>query len=148
MTGPRSIDNPMLRVLVVEDNLPDVLLIEESLREMGYAFELIHYADGEEAVSKLTAAQSEQAPFNVVILDINMPRISGLEVLSGLRGSEQFQGTPVLVLTSSLSPAEQKEALRLGASGFAQKPTDLYEFLNEVGGKVRELVDGAGNKKE
>jgi CheY-like chemotaxis protein len=130
-----------LRVLVVEDNLPDVMLIEESLREMGCAYQLTHYSDGEEAVSKLSSKNSDPSNFDVIILDINMPRISGLEVLSDLRKNEHYRSTPILVLTSSLSPAEQNEALRLGASGFVKKPSDLFGFLSEVGTKVRELVN-------
>jgi CheY-like chemotaxis protein len=142
MIEPGSSPLPDLRVLVVEDNIPDVMLIEESLREMGYAFDLTHFADGEEAVSKLCTVNTGVKAFDVIILDINMPRISGLEVLSDLRSSESYRDTPILVLTSSLSQAEQTEALRLGASGFVKKPSDLFGFLNEVGGKVRELVNG------
>lgn len=136
----------LLRVLIVEDNLPDVMLIEESLRELGAPYEITHYSDGEEAVSKLCSRSDVSDQFDVMILDINMPRISGLEVLSGLRANDAYKATPILVLTSSLSPAEQNEALRLGASGFVKKPSDLYGFLSEVGTKVRELVDGVENE--
>lgn len=118
------------------------MLIEESLREIGFAYDLTHFADGEEAVSKLCTVRTGRKVFDVIILDINIPRVSGLEVLSDLRSSEPYKETPILVLTSSLSPAEQTEALRLGASGFVKKPSDLFGFLSEVGGKVRELVDG------
>lgn len=146
-SASRSSPTTSLRVLVVEDNLPDVMLIEESLREMGCVYELTHYSDGEEAVSKLCSRSANPSSFDVIILDINMPRISGLEVLSDLRSNESYKETPILVLTSSLSPAEQKEALRLGASGFVKKPSDLYGFLSEVGTKVKELVDGFGHSK-
>ena len=142
MSGQNSLPNPPLRVLVVEDNLADVILIEEALREMGDPYVLTHYSDGEEAVEKLCTPGHSSENFDVIILDINMPRVSGLEVLSDLRLSESFKSTPILVLTSSLSPAEQSEAHRLGASGFIKKPSDLYGFLSEVGNKVRELVDG------
>lgn len=137
-----------LRVLVVEDNLPDVMLIEESLREMGAPYEITHYSDGEEAVTKLRSRSDGAGKFDVMILDINMPRISGLEVLSDLRSNDAYRETPILVLTSSLSPAEQKEALRLGASGFVKKPSDLYGFLSEVGTKVRQLVSKADDHSE
>jgi CheY-like chemotaxis protein len=141
MTSASPSPDP-LRVLIVEDNLPDVMLIEESLRELGSPYEITHYSDGEEAVSKLCSRPAPASRFDVMILDINMPRISGLEVLSDLRSNDAYKTTPILVLTSSLSPAEQNEALRLGASGFVKKPSDLYGFLSEVGTKVRELVEG------
>ncbi len=148
MIEPESTVKPPLKVLVVEDNLPDVLLIEETARELGYQLHLTHYLDGEEAVSKLTSGDAAQLQYDLIILDINMPRISGLEVLASLRGSSHLATIPVLVLTSSLSPTEQREALRLGASGFVKKPSDLYEFLSQVGGKMKELVDGAGKKRQ
>jgi CheY-like chemotaxis protein len=137
-----------IRLLVVEDNLPDVMLIEESLREIGCAYQLTHYSDGEEAVLKLCSKPENSSEFDVIILDINMPRISGLEVLSDLRSNDSYKSVPILVLTSSLSPAEQDEALRLGASGFVKKPSDLGSFLSEVGTKVRELVDRSGHPDE
>lgn len=137
-----------LRVLIVEDNLPDVMLIEEALRELGSPYDITHYSDGEEAVTKLCSHCDGAAEFDVMILDINMPRISGLEVLSDLRSNEAYKTTPILVLTSSLSPAEQNEALSLGASGFVKKPSDLYGFLSEVGTKVRELVNKTGDSTD
>ncbi len=128
------------RILVVEDNLPDVMLIEESLREQGISFELTHIRDGEEAVTKI-CEMSGVAAFDLVILDLNMPRVGGLEVLEKLRASLASVNVPVLVLTSSLASEEQREAKRLGADRYLKKPADLYQFLGEVGKTVRELLE-------
>ncbi len=129
-----------IRILVVEDNLPDVMLIGESLREQNIEFELTHYRDGEEALLKL---HESRQPFDLIILDLNMPRIGGLEVLERLRREKEFATVPVMVLTSSLAPEEQSDARRLGASRYLKKPADLYEFLSEVGIMVRELMQSS-----
>jgi two-component system, response regulator len=127
------------RILVVEDNAPDVLLIGESLRQQGIAFELIHFSDGEDVFSGLTAAV-DGGPFDLVILDLKMPRIGGLQVLERLRADAAFVKVPVVVLTSSLLLEEQEQADRLGATRYLKKPLDLYEFLDKVGTAARELI--------
>lgn len=128
------------RVLVIEDNAPDVMLIEESLREQKIPYQLTHFKDGEEAVNHLSE-QQELASFDIVILDLNMPRLGGLEVLQKLRENLASSKVPVVVLTSSLAADEQREAKRLGADRYIKKPADLYQFLSEVGGLVRELLE-------
>lgn len=131
-----------IRILVVEDNAPDVMLIGEALRERGMAFDLVHMRDGEEALNRLENPLPGDNSFNLIILDLNMPRISGLEVLERLRAQPIFAVVPILVLTSSLAPEEQREASRLGADRYVKKPADLYEFLSQVGTVILELVPG------
>jgi CheY-like chemotaxis protein len=127
------------RILVIEDNPPDVLLIGESLRHHGIPFELTHFPDGEDAFAGLAAAVDE-GPFDLVILDLKMPRIGGLQVLEKLRADTAFIKVPVVVLTSSLALEEHEQATRLGATRYLKKPLDLYAFLDEVGKVFRELI--------
>jgi CheY-like chemotaxis protein len=127
------------RILVVEDNPPDVLLIGESLRHHGIPFELIHFPDGEDVFSALAAA-AVNGPLDLVILDLKMPRIGGLQVLEKLRADADFADVPVVVLTSSLLVEEQEQAKNLGATRYVKKPLGLYEFLDEVGKVVAELL--------
>lgn len=133
-------ESEAIRIFVVEDNAPDVMLIGEALREQELQFDIVHLRDGEEAILRLDHPQPGDGRFDLVILDLNMPRVSGLEVLEKLRQKSAFTGVPILVLTSSLAPDEQREASKLGASRYLKKPADLYEFLTEVGNVVRELV--------
>src|ERR1700743_3572188 len=129
-----------VRVLVIEDNAPDVMLIGESFREQELPFEITHLKDGEELLNRLRAETPGEAPFHLIILDLNMPKLGGLEVLSSIRANRAFSSTPILVLTSSLVPDEPDEARRLGANKYLRKPSDLYEFLTQVGAAVRELT--------
>jgi DNA-binding response OmpR family regulator len=135
--NPRS---EAIRVLVIEDNAPDVMLIGESFREQDLAFEITHLRDGEEVLNRLKEEGSGQPSFHLIILDLNMPKLGGLEVLSSIRANREFATTPILVLTSSLVPNEPAEARRLGADRYMRKPSDLYEFLTQVGAVVRELT--------
>ena len=137
-----------VRVLVIDDNAPDVMLISESLRDQGMTFEITHLRDGEEAVSKLAKDPSEFHSYDLIVLDLNMPRVSGFEVLSRFRSAAQLSKVPILVLTSSLAPDEQEEVRRLGADRYLNKPADLYEFLSSVGSIVKELVPRVGLKNE
>jgi CheY-like chemotaxis protein len=128
-----------MRVVVIEDNAPDVMLIEEALAGSPTPFEIVHYSDGEEAIAGLTADASAGARPDLIVLDLNMPKVNGLEVLQRIKQEKFLSTAPVLVLTSSSAPEERQEAERLGADRYLQKPFDLYEFLNQVGGMLREL---------
>ena len=138
--GQETREGAAVRVLVIDDNAPDVMLIAESLRDQGLTFEITHLRDGEEALSKLTEEPANFRLYDLIVLDLNMPRVSGLEVLSNFRAIPELSKIPVLVLTSSLAPDEQEAVRRLGADRYLNKPADLYEFLNAVGSIVKELV--------
>ena len=122
----------IVRILLAEDNPADVYLIEEALREHGVNFQLLLAQDGEQALEMVADSSRE---LDVVLLDLNMPKRSGSEVLEKLQG----QPTPVLVLTSSDSPADKVEAIRLGATHYIRKPTGLDEFL-AIGATIKEIV--------
>lgn len=121
-----------VRILLAEDNPADVYLIEEALREHGVEFQLEIAQDGEQAISVLSDGTSR---FDVVLLDLNMPKRGGSEVLERLSG----YASPVIVLTSSDSPADKMQALRLGATHYIRKPTGLDDFL-AIGAVIKEIV--------
>jgi|SRR4051794_17162431 len=132
--------NESARIVVVEDSLPDVMLLGEALKEYAVPHEIIHYRDGVEAVTKLNDSIGSRIPPNLIVLDLNMPRMSGLEVLANLRKTGAFAKVPIAILTSSLQPEEQATAQKLGADRFIHKPVDLYDYLKEVGGTLRDLL--------
>lgn len=132
--------NPSVRIVVVEDSLPDVLLLGEALKEHAVQHELIHYRDGVEAVTKLNDPAGLRIPPSLIVLDLNMPRMGGLEVLANLRKTSVYDQVPIAILTSSMQPEEQAIAQKLGADRFIRKPIDLYDYFEKVGGTLRELL--------
>jgi CheY-like chemotaxis protein len=125
-----------VRILLAEDNPADVYLIEEALREHQVEFEIIVAEDGEIAMNMVSS--SELRP-DIVLLDLNMPKRSGGEVLERIRDIAGGAYLPVIVLTSSDSPTDRDEAMRLGATCYIRKPTGLDEFL-AIGATIKRLV--------
>ena len=131
---------PPVHIIVVEDSLPDVMLVEEALREQSIDYTITHFKDGVEALNALTNEVLSSAMPHLLVVDLNMPRMGGLELLANLKQNEIFCSIPVAILTSSLQPEEKEEARRLGANRFIRKPVDLYEFLRDVGTALREVL--------
>jgi CheY-like chemotaxis protein len=124
-----------VQILLAEDNPADVYLIEEALREHQVTYQITVAEDGEAAMSMVTSGQVQP---DIVLLDLNMPKRSGGEVLDRIR-REVKRDIPVIILTSSDSPSDREEALRLGATCYIRKPTGLDEFL-EIGATIRRLA--------
>jgi two-component system, chemotaxis family, response regulator Rcp1 len=124
-----------IEILLAEDNPADVYLIEEALREHQVDFRITVAEDGEAAMSLMS--QGSVHP-DIVLLDLNMPKRGGGEVLERIRQGSARE-LPVIILTSSDSPTDREEALRLGATCYIRKPTGLDEFL-EIGATIKRLV--------
>lgn len=124
------------RILLAEDNPADVYLIEEALREHSVPFTLTLAEDGEDALAMIDAGRVHP---DLILLDLNMPKRSGAEVLGQLNSEVKGRGVPIIILTSSDSPRDREEALRLGATLYIRKPTGLDEFL-QIGGTIRSLL--------
>ncbi len=129
------------RIFLAEDNPADVFLIREALQEHGIAHELTIFEDGERALQFIDAAErdSEFMAPALAILDLNLPRMGGETVLSRIRNSPKLRDVPVLVLTTSASPRDRKQAEELGATQYLRKPSDLFEFM-EVGAAIKKLL--------
>ena len=124
-----------VQILLAEDNPADVYLIEEALREHKVDFHITVAEDGEVAISLLSDSRLKP---DIVLLDLNMPKRSGGEVLDELRKTSG-PDVPVIVLTSSDSPTDREQALRLGATCYIRKPTGLDEFL-QIGATIKQLT--------
>jgi two-component system, chemotaxis family, response regulator Rcp1 len=132
------------RILIVEDNRGDVLLVEMALREAGLAFELIHMADGEKAIDYLrNLANGAGLPLDLVFLDLNLPKRDGWEVLEELRSVKMEQPVPVMILSSSSAPHDIARAERLGVAKYIRKPSTLDEFM-AIGQKVKQFWPVSG----
>jgi CheY-like chemotaxis protein len=137
-----------VRILFVEDNDPDVFLVEEALRSLGVAAQIQRCHDGEEAIHELSQIALSQIGEprlpDLIIVDLNLPKVSGLEILKHVRGLKPLDGVPVLVLTSSQSKSDRASSLQLGADAYITKPPTLPEFLSTIGTGIRALLAGKG----
>ena len=101
--------------------------------------------DGEEALVALSQIGEPQLP-DLIIVDLNLPKVPGLEILKHVRTLKQLDGIPVLVLTSSQSRSDRALSLQLGADAYIAKPPTLPEFLSAVGSGIRSLLERSGEK--
>ena len=123
------------RVLLVEDNAADVLLVEEAFGETGCAPHLRVFGDGESAVAWLAQqAENGAALPDLMLLDLNLPGKSGHEVLATVKGDPRLRRLPVVILTTSAEQAEVEAALDRHANCYVVKPPDLDGFLRVVRG--------------
>jgi CheY-like chemotaxis protein len=111
--------------------MSDIYVISQVLKRSGLRVNLRVAGNGEEALSIIEAPEGQASlPMpSLILLDWNLPRISGAEVLSRVRQSERWRNIPVVIVTSTNSPSEIAEMERLGATEHFRKPTDLDAYL-------------------
>jgi CheY-like chemotaxis protein len=124
-------------LLLVEDSETDVFIIREVLDKAGLRYKLQLASDGEEAL-RLLLDETKGCP-DIVVLDLNIPKISGFEVLRKVRASERCRNVPVLVVTSSSSNADRRATSELGATAYFTKPTSLDEYY-QLGRVLRDMI--------
>jgi CheY-like chemotaxis protein len=133
------------KIILAEDNPGDVFLVRRALNQHlakgENSFTLLLAKDGEEAIRILEQAEEGQDPIDLMLIDLNLPRRDGGEVLNRLRKMHHLAGIPVIVMTSSDSPHDRKRCMELGANRYFQKPTELNRFM-EIGRIVADLIDG------
>jgi chemotaxis family two-component system response regulator Rcp1 len=120
----------LVRILLVEDSLPDVELTLDALEDAKVANEVTVVRDGAAALAHLRS--KELARPDLVILDLNLPRLSGLEVLAVMKADETLRRIPVTVLTTSAAESDVAKTYDLGANCFLTKPVDVDEFVHVV----------------
>ena len=123
------------RILLVEDNEADVRLTREALREAGENVRLSAVADGDLALAYLRREDGfTDVPHpDLVLLDLNLPRKNGLEVLEEMRADERLACIPVIVLTSSAARQDVEACYARGANAFVVKPLELDAFMDLIG---------------
>ncbi len=129
-------------LLVVEDSPADVFLVKQAIREAGLWVDVHVVDDGEKAIrliENVDADSSLPCP-NVLLLDLNVPKRTGDEVLQRFRESQRCHHIPVVIMTSSESRADHDQAIALGATEYFRKPSSLDEFMR-LGTVVKRLFD-------
>lgn len=121
-------------VLVVEDNPDDVELTLRALKRMSLTNPVRVARDGVEALEILLGDGTSRPPLpRVVLLDLKLPRVGGLEVLARLREEERTRTLPVVVLTSSREEPDVRKAYALGVNSYVVKPVEFEKFVDAVG---------------
>jgi len=122
-------------ILLVEDNPKDEALTLRALKKGNIANSVIVAHDGAEAVDYFFAAKADGS-FNklpqLILLDLNLPKLNGHEVLKRLRENERTRLLPVVILTTSVEDRDRFEGYRLGANSYVRKPVDFREFVDAV----------------
>jgi two-component system response regulator len=119
-------------ILLVEDNPDDVLLTQRAFTKNHISNEVVVATDGEQALRLLLPADGEPTRPAVVLLDIKLPKIDGLEVLRRVRSDDRTRSLPVVVLTTSNEERDIVTSYRLGANSFVRKPVVFEEFVRAV----------------
>ncbi len=121
-------------ILLVEDNNDDEALTLRAIRKNNLDSTVTVMRDGKEALTYLIGDTAWANPLPaVVLLDLQLPKISGLDVLEKLRDAERTRHLPVVILTSSDLEEDINTAYQLGCNSFIQKPIDFHRFIDEVG---------------
>jgi CheY-like chemotaxis protein len=128
-----------LKILLAEDNTGDIFLVRRALLRSQVECDLITVEDGEAAMRFLDNSEVQQDRPDLILLDLNLPRRSGHQILHRLKNSPYCQNIPVIILTSSDSPGDRAQAQRLGAAYYFCKPTDLSGFM-KLGNVVKDVM--------
>ena len=129
-------NNKLGRILIVEDDPRDVELTLTALEDYKLANEVIVARDGKEALDYLYCRGEYQSRASdnpaVMLLDLKLPKVNGLEVLKQIRSDEGLKMIPVVVLTSSHEEKDMMRSYQLGVNAYVVKPVDFHEFVNAV----------------
>ncbi|MCG7939063.1 MAG: response regulator [Candidatus Thiodiazotropha lotti] len=123
-------------ILLVEDNPDDELLALRAFKKSNISHRVEVARDGSEAVNYLFRMDESQSLPKVVLLDLQLPKMGGLDVLKAIREYPRTQLLPVVVLTSSDEQRDMVESYRLGANSFIRKPVDFTQFTD----LIRQLI--------
>jgi two-component system, response regulator len=124
-------ENEIIEILLVEDNDDDAELTIRALKKYNLANRLVHLHDGEEALNFLFDTNSSVLP-KIILLDIKMPKVDGMEVLRKIKSDPYRKIIPVVVLTSSKEERDIVESYKLGVNAYIVKPVEFDKFVKAV----------------
>ena len=120
-------DNP---ILLLEDDIVDAMTVKRALKEVGVDNEVIHMENGEEALEYLQNEKLEDPC--IILLDLNMPVMNGIEFLQERMKSDDLMAIPVIVLTTSKDDFDKSNCFKLSIAGYMVKPVDYTEFIDVI----------------
>jgi CheY-like chemotaxis protein len=124
--------NLLCNLLMIEDNPADVRLMIEAIREAGLnTMVTTRYAyDGDEALDILDSADNIGEPFHMILLDLNMPKVNGKELLGRIKAHDRYTDIPVFIMTNSDYKNDMIDCYNLRADAYIQKPTDFKRLID------------------
>jgi two-component system response regulator len=130
-------NNREISIILVEDNMDDAALAIRALKKSNLANNLIHLQDGEEALDFIFAEGKYEGrtidnAVKVILLDLKMPKVNGIEVLKRIKSDPKTKTIPVVVLTSSAEDPDIKKCYELGANSYIVKPVEFDNFSKTV----------------
>lgn len=123
------------QILLVEDNLADIELVNITLRDIGTPVNIVCLRDGEELINHLNNKPLREV--GLILLDLNMPRMNGFEVLEVLRQHEKWKILPAIVFSTSSSPKDILTCYELGARAYLNKPLDIGDYNDAISAIIR-----------
>jgi two-component system, chemotaxis family, response regulator Rcp1 len=131
-----------MHLLLVEDNPADIYLIKQAVAECGPHIHLSVIPNGRDALAFLRqegAFALEPSPA-LILLDLNLPKLDGYDVLTGLRHLPAYQATPVVIFSAARQEQEEQPCLQLGANTYVQKPAEIEQFFAAIAAIVGEWL--------
>jgi DNA-binding response OmpR family regulator len=138
---------PAARILVIEDNRSDVFLLDRALKKQDFRFELVHLVNGNEALAFIRGqgAYEGAAIPDLILVDLNLSKYTGEEILREVRSASHLGGVPVCVWSSSRSRRDEALLKNLGVSQFITKPSGLDQFMR-IGRIIADLLAVRGSR--
>jgi CheY-like chemotaxis protein len=117
-------------ILLIEDDSVDAMTVKRAMRDLRITNDVVHAVNGEDAIKYLTDPEKEK-PF-VILLDLNMPKMNGVEFLKVVKSKPNLKIIPVIVFTTSKEKQDVFESFQLGAAGYMTKPVDYVKFVDVI----------------
>lgn len=118
-----------LKILLVEDNIIEILKLKRAIENLGMNHEVLEAENGEIALDSI---KQEEINPDIVLLDLNMPKMNGLEFLAKVRNDESMRHLPIIILSTSNNNRDLMEAYKLGVSGYILKPLKYEDYVKKI----------------
>lgn len=118
------------KIIIAEDNIADLELMKIAIKDTGLAFDIHHVIDGHELIQLVNSTNLNNV--DLILLDLNMPRMGGIEVLKHFYKNEQLRMIPVIVFTSSSHQSDVETCYDYGANAYVCKPIDMGEYYKAI----------------
>lgn len=118
------------KIVLIEDNMGDVKLVQFALQQIDTPPTLVHFVYGDDFLKYVKETELENV--SVILLDFNLPKLNGLDIIKKLNQNFPDLKTPVIILSSSCSPVDIRKSYALGANAFVAKPIELDRFCDSI----------------